>query len=217
MRIPISNEVIVPIALLSLVGLVLLLWLPWLGVVLLVLSFLLAVFFRDPVRVTVYGPGDFISPADGRVVSIDRVFEDKYLGGDALKISIFLSLFDVHMNYAPVTGDVSYIRYSPGRFTPANSRKASLENESNAIGIAGPSGQVMVKQIAGIIARRIVCDCRLGSRVRAGQKIGMIKFGSRVDIYLPPHCDLFVEVGCHVKGGETLLGTISDEENISRS
>ena len=217
MRIPVAKEVVAPLALLMFVGITLLLYLPWLGLTALVVAALVAAFFRDPIRVTAYGPGDFISPADGVVVSIDRVFEDKYVNGEALKVSVFMSLFNVHMNYAPVTGRVSYMHYSPGKFNPANSRKASLENECNAIGIAGPTGNVMVKQIAGIIARRIVCDCSVGSELRAGQKIGLIKFGSRVEIYLPLHCRLFVDVGSRVRGGETIMGTIADEKDIPYS
>ncbi|MDP8248016.1 MAG: phosphatidylserine decarboxylase [Candidatus Tritonobacter lacicola] len=214
MRIPVAKEVVAPLALLMLVGIILLLYLPWLGLVTLVVAALVAAFFRDPVRVPAYGPGDFISPADGRVVAVERVAEDQYIKGAALRVGVFMSLLNVHINYSPVTGRVAYMRYSPGRFAPANSRKAPLENESNAIGIAGPSCRIMVKQIAGIIARRIVCDCSLGTSLSAGQKIGLIKFGSRVDIYLPPHCRLFVEIGSRVRGGETILGTVADEKDI---
>lgn len=217
MRIPVAKEVIAPMGLLLLLGLVLLPRAPWLGAVLAAVAVLIAAFFRDPRRAAVYRSGDFISPADGRVVSVERVSEGEYMKGEALKVGIFLSIFDVHMNYAPVSGDVAYMRYSPGRFTPANSRKASTENESNAIGIDGNSGRIMVKQIAGILARRIVCDCSVGSRLRAGQKIGMIKFGSRVDIYLHPGCRLLVGEGNRVRGGETLLGTIANETDIHRS
>ena len=214
MRIPVAKEVVAPLALLMLVGIILLLYLPWLGLVTFVVAALVAAFFRDPVRVPAYGPGDFISPADGRVVAVERVAEDQYIKGAALRVGVFMSLLNVHINYSPVTGRVAYMRYSPGRFAPANSRKAPLENESNAIGIAGPSCRIMVKQIAGIIARRIVCDCSLGTSLSAGQKIGLIKFGSRVDIYLPPHCRLFVEIGSRVRGGETILGTVADEKDI---
>lgn len=214
MRTPIAKEVVAPLALLMLVGIILLLYLPWLGLTALVVAALVAAFFRDPIRVPSFGPGDFISPADGRVVAVERVAEDQYIKGAALRVGVFMSLLNVHINYSPVTGRVAYMRYSPGRFTPANSRKAPLENESNAIGIAGPSCRVMVKQIAGIIARRIVCDCSLGTSLSAGQKIGLIKFGSRVDIYLPPHCRLFVEIGSRVRGGETILGTVADEKDI---
>ncbi len=214
MRIPVAKEVVAPLALLMLVGIILLLYLPWLGLVTLVVAALVAAFFRDPVRVPAYGPGDFISPADGRVVAVERVAEDQYIKGATLRVGVFMSLLNVHINYSPVTGRVAYMRYSPGRFAPANSRKAPIENESNAIGIAGPSCRIMVKQIAGIIARRIVCDCSLGTSLSAGQKIGLIKFGSRVDIYLPPHCRLFVEIGSRVRGGETILGTVADEKDI---
>ncbi len=147
-------------------------------------------------------------------MAVERVAEDQYIKGAALRVGVFMSLLNVHINYSPVTGRVAYMRYSPGRFAPANSRKAPLDNESNAIGIAGPSCRVLVKQIAGIIARRIVCDCSLGTSLSAGQKIGLIKFGSRVDIYLPPHCRLFVEIGSRVRGGETILGTVADEKDI---
>jgi len=214
MRIPVTKEVVAPLALLMLVGIILLLYLPWLGLVILVVAALVAAFFRDPIRVPAYGPGDFISPADGRVVAVERVAEDQYIKGAALRVGVFMSLLNVHINYSPVTGRVAYMRYSPGKFAPANSRKAPLENENNAIGIAGPSCRIMVKQIAGIIARRIVCDCGLGTSLSAGQKISLIKFGSRVDIYLPPHCRLFVEIGSRVRGGETILATVADEKNI---
>jgi len=146
-------------------------------------------------------------PADGRIVGIDTVDNHPYVGGRAVKISIFLSMLDVHINRVPATGTVDYVKYNPGKFFAAYKDKASYLNEQTEIGITTDSGdKIVVKQIAGIIARRIVCRLREGESVRVGEKFGMICFGSRTDLFVPLDSDLRVHMGDHMKGGLTVIG-----------
>jgi len=163
-------------------------------------------FFRDPERKVLAEPGQILAPADGKVVSIDEVEEKDFLGARCRRISIFLSVFDVHINRAPVSGTIEMLRYTPGRFGFANTADASRNNESNAIGIGGGPLRVMVKQIAGAVARRIICYCRKDQSVITGERIGLIRFGSRTELYLPLECRVLVSVGQKVKGGISLVG-----------
>lgn len=168
-------------------------------------------FFRDPVR---YIPDDsrsLLSPADGRVVEIEKVEEPLFIGGPSIKIGIFLSILDVHINRAPCGGRVVFLRYQPGLFWNALRPEAARVNESNFIGIEAEVGnptRLLVRQIAGAIARRIVCDCRLDDLLKPGQKIGMIKFGSRTEVYIPADARFrpLVKVGEKVRAGESVLG-----------
>jgi phosphatidylserine decarboxylase len=139
------------------------------------------------------------------VVRIDEVAENGYLQRRVLRISIFMSIFNVHINYAPVSGRVDYMYYRKGSFKNALKDIASVTNENNMIGIKCRGTTMALRQIAGLVARRIVCRCAVGDIVRAGQKIGMIKFGSRVDLFLPLKSRLFVSKGQKVKGGKTIL------------
>ena len=195
------------ILILSLLGL----W--WLAILPLLVFGWVICFFRNPVRVAPENPQAVLSPADGTVTHILERDEPDFIGGRALMIGIFLSIFDVHLNRAPTRGTVRHIRYTPGKFHDARDELSSGENESNAIGFETPHAsapKIMVKQIAGRIARRIVCACSEGDPVAPGQELGMIKFGSRTEIYLPADCklDIRVAVGDKVRAGTTILGEL---------
>jgi len=163
-------------------------------------------FFRDPERVCDIQPGVVTSPADGRVVAIENVAEHAFIGGPAVRISVFLSIFDVHVNRVPATGTIDYVKYSPGKFLPAFMDSASLLNEQTEIGMTASSGERLVfKQIAGVIARRVVCHLVQGDRVTAGARFGMIRFGSRADLIVSAGSEISVKVGDRVTAGETVL------------
>jgi phosphatidylserine decarboxylase len=169
----------------------------------------LLVFFRDPERTGPRGARYVIAPADGKIVDISVVDEPMYLKTEATRISIFMNVFDVHVNRYPVTGTVELTRYNPGRFLHAASDKASLDNEQSSVGVRGVEGggPLLVRQIAGLIARRIVTDATTGARAVQGARMGMIRFGSRVDVFLPAaaHPTLRVAVGDRVRVGATVL------------
>ena len=179
----------------------LLLGFPWLGAAALALSGFVAFFFRDPVREIPRDPGVFVSPADGRVTEVRSLAPS---GGT--RISIFLSLFDVHINRSPAAGRIERVEYREGRFFPANLSRASLENERNDITLATGMGPVRFSQIAGVLARRIVCWKKEGDEVAAGERIGLIQFGSRMVVDLPPGVSPEVSVGTRVKGGSSIVG-----------
>jgi phosphatidylserine decarboxylase len=163
-------------------------------------------FFRDPEREIPSGKGLVVSPADGKVIAIEDIDEPEFMGGPAQRISIFLSVFDVHVNRVPVEGVVNLRRYQRGRFHVASLPEASVENEQSVIGIASPWGRVLFKQIAGLIARRIVCDLQTGHRVQRGERFGIIKFGSRMEIYLPREVEIKIRLRDKVRAGESILG-----------
>ena len=165
-------------------------------------------FFRDPDRETPSGDGMVISPADGKVVLIKPVEEQEFLKGKATQISIFMSPLNVHVNRVPLSGTVSYYRYVPGEYFAAFEDKASEKNEQTHIGIQGSKGKVLFKQIAGFVARRIVCNLKVGDHAAAGERFGMIKFGSRVDVFLPPGAISRVAVGDVAVAGETILAEL---------
>jgi phosphatidylserine decarboxylase len=162
-------------------------------------------FFRDPKRTPPAGEGVFLAPADGRVVEIRQVYEPGFLGGEALKVGIFMSLSNVHVNRAPVEGQVVLVEHVPGQFLQAFRPEASEVNEHNLVGLDTRYGRVMVKQIAGILARRVVCWVRPGQRLEAGERLGVIKFGSRVEVYLPLGAEPLVRVGEQVRAGMTVV------------
>lgn len=182
----------------------------WLAVAFGLLTCFVLWFFRDPERPVPTGAGLIVAPADGKIVQIREEQEERFLHTRAIRISIFLNIFDVHVNRIPCAGKIREIVYHPGRFLAANLDKASLENERQTILIETPTGQrVVVIQIAGLIARRIVSWIRPGDWVERGQRFGMIRFGSRVDIHLPIGTKLRVQQGDRVKGGETIIGELS--------
>jgi phosphatidylserine decarboxylase len=174
-----------------------------------ILSLFTIYFFRNPRRDIPRGDHVVLSPADGRVLSVERCQEGRFLRRDATKISIFMSLFNVHINRAPISGIVEEKHYHPGRFHLANTDKSSLENEQNAVLVRRQDGlRVLFVQIAGFVARRIVCYPQQGDLLEQGQILGMIRFGSRLDVYLPEQVDPVVKRGDRVKGGESILGAI---------
>ncbi|MCL4748074.1 MAG: phosphatidylserine decarboxylase [Burkholderiaceae bacterium] len=166
-------------------------------------------FFRDPARVVPDVPGAVLSPADGRVIVVARSF-DPYAGRDALKISVFMNVFNVHSNRAPVDGVVAQLNYFPGKFVNADLDKASEHNERNALVIRTPEGAtVTCVQVAGLVARRILCYVHAGDTIVRGQRFGFIRFGSRVDVYLPLEARSAVSVGEKVKATTTVLASIA--------
>jgi phosphatidylserine decarboxylase len=162
-------------------------------------------FFRDPARVIPRHPNAVLSPADGRIVVVGKA-QDPYAGREALKISVFMNVFNVHSNRAPVDGKIDNVQYFPGKFVNADLDKASLENERNALTITAANGQVVTcVQVAGLIARRILCYVKPGDSLARGQRYGFIRFGSRVDVYLPLTATPKVVVGDKVSATETIL------------
>jgi len=175
----------------------------------LVITFCICGFFRDPDRVTPVDKGLVVSPADGKVVAAGLVDNSPFSNGEFMKISIFMSVFNVHVNRVPYTGRVKEIDYYPGKFFSANLDKASEQNEHNAVAIEMETGQPLcVVQIAGLIARRIICYIKPGDQVIRGQRFGLICFGSRLDVYLPADIKLRLAVGDKVKAGTSILGQL---------
>ncbi len=164
-------------------------------------------FFRDPERSIPPGEKAILSPADGKVIRVEPCLEERFLKGPAIKISIFMSLLSVHVNRIPLTGYIAESSYSAGKFFSANLDKASTANEQNALLIETSKGvRILAVQIAGLIARRIVCWVRKGDRVMRGQRFGLIRFGSRLDIYVPQNARVQARVGQKAYGGRTILG-----------
>ena len=162
-------------------------------------------FFRDPPRDVPSVANAVLSPADGRIVAVEKV-EDPYLKRDAVKVSVFMNVFNVHSNRSPVDGEVRDKWYSPGKFVNADLPKASLENERNALWIKGDNGaDVTCVQVAGLIAKRILCNVLPGEHLSRGQRFGFIRFGSRVDVYLPPETKINVNIGDKVYATTTVL------------
>lgn len=195
-------------------SLILQLW--WLSLGCLAILGFILYFFRDPSRVAPPIDHAIISAADGTIVDIAEVYEDKWLNQPVRRVSIFLSLFDVHINRSPVNGKVAFLQYQSGRFKNALSGKSSKYNEHNLVGIENNDSRVLVKQIAGMIARRIVCNCDVGDQINAGDKIGLIKFGSRVEIYMPLDVQLQVQLHDKVKAGETIIAVLSPNKSSSK-
>jgi phosphatidylserine decarboxylase len=160
-------------------------------------------FFRDPERPGPRGADLVIAPADGKVVSVVDLDEPAFFGERATRISIFMNVFDCHVNRYPTDGRVAYRHYAPGRFVNAADEKASLENEQSSVGLTTAHGKVLVRQIAGLIARRIVTDHAVGAEVHQGDRLGMIRFGSRVDLFLPRGTRVLVREGDKTRVGVT--------------
>ncbi|MFW5758530.1 MAG: phosphatidylserine decarboxylase family protein [Bacteroidota bacterium] len=171
-------------------------------------------FFRNPTRKTQHDPNTILSSADGKVVVIEKTFEDEYLHDDRIQVSVFMSPLNVHANRYPVSGVVSYYKYHPGKYLVAWHPKSSVENERNTLIIETLTfGSILVRQIAGAVARRIVCYGKPDDQVIQGSEMGFIKFGSRVDIFLPANARINVKIGDRVKAGETIIAYF--EENKS--
>ncbi|MFI5395646.1 MAG: phosphatidylserine decarboxylase family protein [Candidatus Binatia bacterium] len=176
------------------------------GACALVLTVFLLGFFRDPERVIPDGQDLIVSPADGRVIKVARIQDDRFLHGEATLVSIFMSPLDVHVNRVPMTGRVIDLRYNHGKYFRAFADKASLDNEQNAVVMEDEHGRrLCFVQIAGFLARRIVCYLRVGMQADRGQRFGMIMFGSRADLYLPREAQVCVELGTRARGGSTVI------------
>lgn len=210
-----GTDVIIGVAITVIVLVVLALWSDeiWVRVVLLLIAGFLTVFslnfFRDPDRTidTAGKPLDevVISPADGKVVLIKEVDENEYLHSKAIMISIFMSPLNVHVNRIPANGVIEYLRYAPGKFLVASDEAAASENERQLIGLNTNGRKLLFNQVTGYVARRIVCTLKMGDSVKVGERFGMIKFGSRVDVYLPIGTTLFVKEGDITQAGTTAI------------
>jgi len=182
------------------------LWWP-VAVILAILAIWVVAFFRDPIRPGPRGERYIVAAAEGHVVHVTETDEPMYVQERAVRISIFLSVFDVHVNRYPVDGTVELVHYNKGKFLHAADEKASLDNEQSSVGMRGPRGRVLVRQIAGLIARRIVTDSKPGDRVTQGGRLGLIRFGSRTDVFVPLSARPVVKVkpGDRVRVGGTVL------------
>ncbi|RII84216.1 phosphatidylserine decarboxylase [Neopusillimonas maritima] len=185
------------------------LWSPGVSVIFWLLALFVLQFFRDPARVAPDGEANVLSPADGRIVVVEET-HDPYANRQALKISVFMNVFNVHSNRSPVNGTVESIAYFPGKFFNAALDKASLENERNAMVLKTDAGQtVTAVQVAGLVAKRILCYAKEGERLYSGQRYGFIRFGSRVDVYLPLGSRPRVAIGDKVSATSTVLAELS--------
>lgn len=181
----------------------------WLTVVMGALALQTFWFFRDPDRIVPAGEGLIVSPADGKIIEVSEAKEERFLKDRAIKVSIFLNLFDVHVNRIPCSGRIRGMHYQPGKFLAANKDLASKENEQNAILLETPSGAKLVfVQVAGLVARRIICWVKEGDAVERGFRFGMIRFGSRTDLFLPLGTEIKVQLGQKVKGGSSIIGVL---------
>jgi phosphatidylserine decarboxylase len=184
-------------------------WGLWLAaLVLLLLALWVAYFFRDPERVGDRGPSLVVSPADGKLIMITEVDEPGFIKGRAIRLSIFMNVFNVHVNRYPVDGVVKYVHYNKGKFFNAAAEKSSLENEQMSVGVDTGRYQILVRQIAGLIARRIVTYSRLGEKVKQGERMGIIRFGSRVDVFIPPGSTIKAKLGDATVAGVTVLADL---------
>lgn len=187
---------------------------PWLAVPAVLLGAFFLWFFRDPERPIPDGPGIVVSPADGKVTAVAQFSEE---GRRKQRISIFLNVFDVHVNRAPISGTITGLFYQKGKFGNAMSAGSSDANEQNIVSVNGDGQAVVFKQIAGLLARRIVFTPRTGDKLERGQRVGLIKFGSRVDVILDQDVELRVKVGDRVAGGSSILGVLRTAQNQSRA
>ena len=184
-------------------------WSLWLlAVVITILALWVAYFFRDPERAGERGANIVVAPADGKLIMITEVDEPAFIGGRATRLSIFMNVFNVHVNRYPVDGTVEYVQYNAGKFLNAAAEKSSIENEQSSVGIDTGANRVLVRQIAGLIARRIVTYSQKGQHVKQGDRMGLIRFGSRVDVFLPTEAKLRVQLGTLTTAGTTVLAEL---------
>jgi len=184
------------------------------AVVLLLLALFVFSFFRDPERVIPSEPGAVVSPGDGRVVVVT---DEEYAGRPGKRISIFLAVWNVHVNRSPAEGTISKMAYRPGKFLAAMRERASVENEQNVFTLSTDAGEMVFKQIAGLIARRVVSWKKAGDKVLRGERIGLVRFGSRVDVWLPRDAEILVKLGQNVKGGSSVLARWTGKPATSKS
>ncbi|MHB1297865.1 MAG: phosphatidylserine decarboxylase family protein [Gemmatimonadaceae bacterium] len=186
-------------------------WPLWLlAFVLTVLVLWVAYFFRDPERTGARGDNLVISPADGRVIEIVEVDEPAFIQGRAIRISVFMNVFNVHVNRYPVSGRVAYVHYNPGKFMNAAAEKASLDNEQMSVGVQGAKHKILFRQIAGLVARRIVTYSRVGDEAEQGDRMGIIRFGSRVDVFMPLGTKVLAKIGDRPVAGTTVLAELPE-------
>lgn len=205
-RLPIAREGLPYLLALGLLTLAGYLFSPWWALPGLVLFAFVAFFFRDPERAVPEGDV-LVAPADGRVMTVTRLYEPRFIKGEATVVTIFLSIFNVHLNRAPAAGRVAYREYVPGKYLVAYAEKASEINERNYLGIESESGgRYLVVQIAGLVARRIICWPKPGDRLQKGERFGLIKFGSCTQVYLPADAEVTIQPGETVRGGLTVIG-----------
>lgn len=201
------------ILILSLLTILGMLWCKLAGLIALSFLFFTISFFRDPNREIPSAPSAIVSPADGKVVDISTMKEPLFLHEEALRIAIFLSVFDVHVQRAPTDGRIVFVAYNKGKFLDARNSNASLQNENRIIGLESTQGvRFAIRQIAGLIARRIVGWSGNGDVVKKGERIGMIRFGSRVELFLPVTAEIKIQIGTRVKGGETIIAYLQKKE-----
>lgn len=173
-----------------------------------ILTAFMLYFFRDPERGIPDGEGLFVSPADGKIILIKDIFEEERLKADTKQISIFMSPFNVHVNRAPCDGTVESVVHTSGKFLSAFKHEASLQNENIAMVMNTKYGKILVRQVAGFLARRAVCRVKTGDSLKRGDRYGIIKFSSRLDVYLPKETEIKIKLGDRVKAGETIIGVI---------
>jgi len=183
------------------------------GTILLLLAAFIFSFFRDPERTIPAGPGAIVSPADGRIVVLK---DEDYAGRPGKRISVFLAVWNVHVNRSPAAGTITDMQYRPGKFLAAMLERASLENEQNVFTLKTETGEMVFKQIAGLIARRVVSWKKPGDTVARGERIGLVRFGSRVDIWLPKEAEILVRVGENVQGGTSVLARWPAQQPAAR-
>ncbi len=210
MRIPIARQGY-PFIAIGLVGTAFFLWLNflWGWVIFILLTLFVISFFRDPERLSPSDEGAVLSPADGRVLLIEEKEMSPFSSGRVIKISVFMSVFNCHVNRAPGSGRIEKVVYRTGKFFSANQERASSHNEQNALLLRTPEGlEISIVQVAGLVARRIVCWVKPGSEVERGERFGLIRFGSRVDVYLPASARIRIQRGDKVKAGLTIIGEL---------
>ena len=186
-------------------------WSLWLvAIVLLLLTLWVAYFFRDPERTGERGSSLIVAPADGKLIMITEVDEPNFVRGRAIRLSIFMNVFNVHVNRYPVDGSVTYVHYNEGKFLNAAVEKSSLENEQMSVGIESGKHRILVRQIAGLIARRIVTYSKPGDTAKQGERMGIIRFGSRVDVFIPTTSSVRAKLGDVTTAGVTILAELPD-------
>jgi len=208
---PISRDAWFYLAILAFLA-VLAFWVwPWLAILPGILFLFISYFFRNPERTIPTDELTLVSPADGVVMDVERVFEDQFLASESIRVRIFLSIFNVHVNRTPMAGEVVFRAYRPGQMIPAFKSHASELNEKNYVGIQNKHLQVLVTQVTGFIARRIVCWVNKGDKLGKGERYGLIKFGSCSEIFVPTNVEIMVSPGDKVRGGITVIGRVSVE------
>lgn len=196
---------------LAVIALLVYYFIPVLAIIPIILLAFVLYFFRDPHRDVPLNEYTFLSPADGTIMEISDIFEESFIKGKAKKVSIFLSVFNVHVNRSPISGKITYTGYRPGKYLPAFKSHASELNERNTVGIENDKTRVLVHQITGLVARRIVSWVKRDDMIKQGDKFGLIKFGSCTEIIVPENVEIKVKKGDVVRGGLTIIGVVKNE------